>query len=57
MRAASKEQADRAAALIGDNCKLLETRTSNHAIHNVHKEMYLDAVNILLTVEKMQNGS
>lgn len=46
--AASKEQADRAAALIGDNCTLIETGTSDHAIHDVHKELYLDAVNRLL---------
>ena len=46
--AASKEQADRAAALIGDNCKLIETGTSDHSIHDVHKEIYLDAVNSLL---------
>lgn len=55
--AASKEQADRAAALIGDNCKLLETGTSDHAIHNVHKEMYLEAVNSLLTAMEVQNGN
>lgn len=46
--AASKEQADRAVELIGDGCRLTETGTSDHAIHDRHKEMYLDAVNSLL---------
>lgn len=47
--AASGEQAQRAAALIGDNCRLIETGSSDHAIHNVHRDLYLDAVNSFLS--------
>ncbi|MCI5648651.1 MAG: alpha/beta hydrolase [Fusicatenibacter sp.] len=43
--AASEEQAKRAAALIGGNCRLVETATSDHAIHDVHKEQYLEVIN------------
>ena len=43
--AASREQADRAVSLIGENCRLVETDTSDHLIHDVHKETYLGAVN------------
>lgn len=50
--AASREQADRAVALIGENCSLIETDTSDHSIHDVHKEIYLDVVNSFL--EKME---
>ena len=46
--AASREQADRAVALIGANCKLIETDNSDHNIHGVHKEVYLDVVNSFL---------
>lgn len=51
--AASREQAERAVSLIGDNCTLVETDTSDHSIHDVHEEVYLDVVNSLLEkVEK-----
>lgn len=46
--AASREQAERAAAYIGNNCTLMETDTSDHSIHSVHKEQYIQAVNALL---------
>lgn len=45
--AASREQAERAAAYIGDNCRLLETDTSDHVIHTVHSDFYMEAVNSL----------
>ncbi len=43
--AATKEQADRAVAIIGNNCRLVETPTSDHLIHGVHSELYIDIVN------------
>lgn len=43
--AASREQAERAVAYIGENCELIETDTSDHSIHDVHKELYIDTVN------------
>ena len=46
--AASREQAERAASLIGEKCRLIETDTSDHVIHTVHKELYIEAVNSLL---------
>jgi pimeloyl-ACP methyl ester carboxylesterase len=49
--AASREQAERAVAYIGDNCRLVETDTSDHVIHTVHSQLYLDAVNSLLPQE------
>lgn len=46
--AASREQAERAVSYIGDNCTLIETTTSDHLIHAVHKKEYIEAVNSLL---------
>lgn len=46
--AASKEQADRATAYIGENCTLIETDTSDHCIHDVHEKLYIDTVNSFL---------
>ena len=46
--AATREQAERAAGYIGKNCTLIETDTSDHAIHRVHQDVYLDAVNRML---------
>ena len=46
--ASSREQAERAVALIGDNCRLVETDTSDHVIHTVHPDVYLEAVNSML---------
>lgn len=43
--AASREQAERAAAYIGDNCRLIETDTSDHVIHTAHSDFYIEAVN------------
>ena len=43
--AASREQAERAVSYIGDNCRLIESDTSDHVIHTVHKDFYIDAVN------------
>ncbi|MDO4831732.1 MAG: alpha/beta hydrolase, partial [Clostridia bacterium] len=43
--AASREQAERAVGYIGDNCRLIETDTSDHIIHTVHKDLYIEAVN------------
>ncbi len=45
--AASKEQAQRAASYITD-CIFVETTTSDHSIHEVHKDVYIDALNSLL---------
>lgn len=46
--AASREQAERAVSYIGENCSLVETDTSDHVIHTVHREVYIKAVNSLL---------
>lgn len=46
--AASRAQAERAVGYIGENCKLLETNTSDHIIHTVHKDFYIATVNSLL---------
>lgn len=46
--AASLEQAQRAAVLIGENCRLIETDTSDHVIHTVHSDFYIEAVNSVL---------
>lgn len=46
--AASKEQAMRAVNYIGDNCTLIETSTSDHTIHSVHSELYIDVINKFL---------
>lgn len=46
--AASKEQADRAVDYIGENCRLVETENSDHNIHGLHEDIYLDAVNSFL---------
>ena len=46
--AASKEQADRAVDYIGENCRLVETESSDHNIHGLHEDIYLDAVNSFL---------
>ena len=46
--AASREQAERAVSYIGGNCRLVETVDSDHAIHTVHSDVYLEAVNSLL---------
>lgn len=46
--AASREQAERAVSYIGDNCRLIETETSDHVIHTAHSKEYIDAVNSLL---------
>ena len=46
--AASREQADRAVSYI-ENCTFIETDTSDHSIHEVHKEVYINAVNSLLS--------
>lgn len=46
--AASREQAERAASFIGENCRLIETGSSDHVIHTVHRDFYIEAVNSLL---------
>ena len=43
--AASREQAERAVSYIGDQCRLIESDTSDHVIHSVHRDFYIDAVN------------
>ena len=43
--AASSEQAERAVSYIGDNCQLIETNSSDHIIHTVHSDVYIEAVN------------
>lgn len=45
--AASGEQVKRAISYIGDNCSLVETDTSDHVIHTVHSDVYIEAVNSL----------
>lgn len=45
--AASREQAERAVIIIGDNCQLIETVDSNHNIHGVHTQIYVQAINSL----------
>lgn len=45
--AASREQAMRAAELIGAQCTLIETGDSDHNIHGNHAKLYIDAVNRL----------
>lgn len=47
--AASREQAERAVSYIGNNCRLVETEDSDHAIHTTHMELYIEAVNSLLS--------
>lgn len=46
--AASREQAERAVSYIGGNCRLIETNSSDHVIHTVHRDEYIEAVNLLL---------
>ena len=46
--ATSREQAERAVALIGDNCRMVESDTNDHVIHSVHSDFYIDAVNSML---------
>lgn len=46
--AASREQAERAVSYIGENCRLIETDTSDHVIHTVHRELYIETVNSFL---------
>lgn len=46
--AASREQAERAVAYIGDSCRLVETDDSDHCIHTAHSEFYIDTVNSML---------
>ena len=46
--AASREQAERAVALIGSHCQLIETEDSSHNIHGLHTQIYVDAINQLL---------
>ena len=48
LSAATREQAERAVSLIGDNCRLIETDTNDHVIHTVHSSLYVDAVNSML---------
>ncbi|WP_423984178.1 hypothetical protein [Granulicatella adiacens] len=47
--AASREQAERAVAYIGDNCRLVETENSDHVIHTAHSAFYIEAINSLLS--------
>ena len=47
--AASREQAERAVSYIGINCRFIETEDSDHAIHTTHMELYIEAVNSLLS--------
>lgn len=49
--AASREQAERAVQYIGDSCRLIETDDSDHVIHSVHADVYIDAVNSLIDQE------
>lgn len=46
--AASREQAERAVALIGENCNLVETENSDHNIHGSHADVYLNVINSFL---------
>ncbi len=49
LSATTREQAERAVSYIGENCRLVETDTNDHVIHTVHSDVYIDAVNSLLT--------
>lgn len=46
--AASCEQAESAVSYIGENCRLIETPTSDHVIHTVHSALYIETINSLL---------
>lgn len=46
--AASLEQAERAVSYVGENCRLVETDTSDHVIHTVHSQLYVETVNSFL---------
>lgn len=46
--AASRAQAERAVALIGDDVALIETPDSDHNIHGKHTTLYLEALSRLL---------
>lgn len=46
--AATHEMAERAVGYIGENCRLIETDTSDHLIHEAHMKTYIDALNSLL---------
>ncbi|BET21926.1 hypothetical protein [Solobacterium moorei] len=46
--AASREQAERATAYVGNNCQLVETENSEHVIRTAHSAFYIEAVNSLL---------
>lgn len=52
--AATREQAERAVGYIGDKCTLVETNTSDHTIHSVHSDVYVDTINKFL-VNKENN--
>ncbi len=45
--AASREQAERAVSYIGANCRLVETSSSDHVIHTVHRDVFIEAVDSL----------
>lgn len=53
--AATREQAERTVKLIGDNCSLVETPTSDHLIHAVHSGIYIDVINGFLDNEVKHN--
>lgn len=54
--AASREQAERAVALIGNHCRLIETPDSDHNIHGSHEDIYLEAVNSFLEERTGENA-
>ena len=41
-------KAERAVSYIGENCRLIETPTSDHVIHTVHSALYIETINSLL---------
>ncbi len=45
--AATREQAERAVGYIGENCRLVESDTSDHTIHTKHRELYIETLNSL----------
>ena len=41
-------EAERAVRYIGDQCTIVEMNTSDHTIHSVHSDVYVDTVNKFL---------
>ena len=53
--ATTREQAERAVRYIGDQCTLVEMNTSDHTIHSVHSDVYVDTVNKFLDNQEIND--